>query len=151
MHKHNSLSEAELIALETTLLVMDTPEYQCEVCLKRYEGRENGEELLNKWRTLKGCFGSANPVRQLGNYRYSNCPGNIFDRSAIFITNLYKEYQKGILPFKGCLTEQPAKIIECFDVIEAFSYKKIEEQKNKDKLRTQRNGPAVRRNIKPRR
>ena len=39
--------------------------------------------------------------------------------------NLFRRYsENGILPFKGCLTDQPAKIIAIFETFEELGYEK---------------------------
>lgn len=51
---------------------------------------------------------------------------------------LYRQFKEnGVLPFEGCLTEQPAKIMDIFDTFERLQYEKeaqqIEEIRKKNK------------------
>lgn len=45
--------------------------------------------------------------------------------------DLYADYRRGHLPFNGCRTQQPIKIMEIFDIIERAER---EIQKERDKL-----------------
>lgn len=43
-----------------------------------------------------------------------------------YFINLFMSFQKGILPFEGALVDQPAKIIEVFDVLQQLRYESEE-------------------------
>ena len=46
-----------------------------------------------------------------------------------YFYTLYRQYsENGVLPFNGCLTDQPSKIIEIFDVFEQLNCEKEEKQ-----------------------
>lgn len=48
-----------------------------------------------------------------------------------YIITLFNQYKAGMLPFPGCLTEQPAKIIEIFDVLSQLQYEYEEKSRKK--------------------
>jgi hypothetical protein len=113
---------------------MDNDRFQCSKCLKKYEGRADGKKLLRKYRKLQGCFGrTRRDGYRFDGYIYSTCPGNVFDYSSLFIIELYREYQKGIMPYPGALVEQPAKIMEAFQVIDGYNSLKLAEEQKKQK------------------
>lgn len=90
--------------------------------------------MSDKWRDRKGCFAKDDRVRhRIGNLSFSSCIGNFYDRSVIYLYDLQDKYEKGIMPYKGALTEQPAKIIEAFGVIQAFNNERMEREVKKRK------------------
>ena len=51
-----------------------------------------------------------------------------------FLYNLYRQYSdNGTMPYPGCLTEQPAKIIEYFDIFDCLKAEAEKEQMRKMK------------------
>lgn len=55
-----------------------------------------------------------------------------------YVITLFNQYKNGVLPFNGCVSEQPAKIIEIFEVLQQLEYehqektrKKLEKENNK--------------------
>jgi hypothetical protein len=46
-----------------------------------------------------------------------------------YVLNLYSQYKKGSLPFPGSVSEQPAKIIEIFNVLEQLELEQQEKQR----------------------
>jgi hypothetical protein len=51
-----------------------------------------------------------------------------------YVTVLFDNYEKGNLPFEGCVTEQPAQIMEIFSLIKAI---RIEHQIENEKAQKQ--------------
>lgn len=49
-----------------------------------------------------------------------------------YIYTLYNQYKQGVLPFPGSMSEQPAKIIEIFDVLQQLELE--QEEKTRKKL-----------------
>lgn len=48
-----------------------------------------------------------------------------------YIITLFNQYKNGTLPFTGSLVEQPAKIIEIFDVLYQLQYEQEENSRKK--------------------
>jgi hypothetical protein len=51
------------------------------------------------------------------NVRYYTCPGNLYDPSLGYLYSLFEKYERGFLPFEGTISDQPAKVVECFNLI----------------------------------
>jgi len=81
-------------------------------------------------RQSKGCYEIGVKAYRIENFKYTNCIGN-HTVPVDFITEAFTMYEKGFLPFPGTLGEQPAKIIEIFELI----YRRRAEhvKKNSDK------------------
>ena len=48
-----------------------------------------------------------------------------------YIVNLYVNYKKGALPYPGSVSQQPAKIMEIFDVLSQLEYESEEKMRKK--------------------
>jgi hypothetical protein len=51
---------------------------------------------------------------------------------------MYKSFEKGLMPFPGSLSEQPAKLIELFQVFENFINEKKRDAEKKAKQKARR-------------
>lgn len=77
----------------------------------------------------KGCFGEmANPVLQyrgdpdspMGESKkitYYKCPSQFFSPYWANIINMHGKFERGVMPFPGSLMEQPALIVETFNLV----------------------------------
>jgi len=62
--------------------------------------------------------------------KFNGCVGNYTSYSVNYFIDLFHKFESGVLPFKGTFGQQPAKIIEVFQVIERrLNFKKSELQK----------------------
>lgn len=135
--------------LKATMRVLDDRRYICGECLKKFDGRADGEKLLETQRRLNGCYGDNRAEPYIyDDISFLTCPGNVFDSDSIWLIELWREYQKGVLPFEGCLTQQPAKIIEAFSIIDIYNAKKIKDAEM-DAQRKQRVSSGNRRRHNP--
>lgn len=83
----------------------------------------NGDELEKRLRSLaeaKGCDWRVSK----GSVRYypfelRTCPCNFHDRSTFCeIWTLFEPFERlGVLPFRGGLADQPAKVVEVFSIL----------------------------------
>lgn len=46
-----------------------------------------------------------------------------------YVLNLYNQYKRGCLPFSGPVSQQPAKIIEIFNVLEQLELEQQDKQR----------------------
>lgn len=67
-------------------------------------------------RQSKGCFELGVKTYLLDNVKYNKCVGN-YVKELDYILEAFSLYEKGVLPFKGNLGNQPNKIIEVFNII----------------------------------
>lgn len=108
-----------LAALEVAL---EPKKYSCNSCAASY--KEINKEAK---RRPKGCYDYSTRVYKIENIIYKSCIGN-YNNNIDFLLESFSFYEKGMLPFKGTLAEQPAKIIDIFNIIEQRRY-----EKNKNK------------------
>lgn len=108
-----------------------TREFICQDCLSQYDGRADRDRMVQANRNRKGCDSVRDiNLHQFDDLSFGTCPGNFIDRFALYLIRLFDQYQKGVMPFDGPLTSQPAKILEAFEVIGAYNDKvRIEQEK----------------------
>lgn len=58
------------------------------------------------------------------------CPAKYIRQDIKMFINMYMDYKKGWLPFRGTKSEQPIKLMEIFDILES---EEIARDKNKYK------------------
>lgn len=80
------------------------------LCASKYKDK-------SRKRKPKGCYDYSTKVYRLENILYKTCVGN-YNSNIDFLVEAFSKYEKGMLPFKGTLGEQPAKIIDIFHIIE---------------------------------
>lgn len=144
----SALSDYEFVKIVSTIESQYTDGFNCFKCCNRfnkYKEGESKEKKISIFKKAKGCFDKettsyrvgVDPHQRLA--KFSGCVGNYTSLSVNYYVDLFYQYDKGVLPFKGKLSEQPSKIIEIFQLIED----KIA-QKNKERLeedsRKNRNG-----------
>jgi hypothetical protein len=78
-------------------------------------------------RKSKGCFDFTSKEYVLENILYKTCIAN-FNTPIDFLTEAFSLYEKGVLPFKGTLGEQPNRIIEIFNLIESRRNSHLEQE-----------------------
>lgn len=69
---------------------------------------------------------------------YKLCPANYWNASSQELIGIYGKFDKGLLPYKGGIMEQPAKFIEVMDLIESLTIKQQEEMSKKAQRKWQR-------------
>lgn len=132
--------------------LLDSDTYNCEYKWSAYQDRTNydWDKVVEFFKETKGCFGGSGEVKSfrklhsdnsstdksviINGIRYKSCLCNLKNSSTMYFIDLYDKYQKfGLLPFSGTITEQPAKIMEIFNVLESvkieYTYKKQKENK----------------------
>lgn len=83
--------------------------------------------------------------------KYFLCPSNFYNPGFAMLLDMFRLFRQGVLPFDGGLFNQPAKVIDCFNLLENLSYehqKDIHEKAQKwQKAQSRSNYPL--RNKKP--
>ena len=99
-----------LAALEARL---EPKKFNCFKCAASYKTEKN-KKIKRK---SKGCYDYSTKVYRVENILYKTCIGN-YNTSIDFYLEAFSMYEKGVLPFKGTLANQPNKLIEIFNIIE---------------------------------
>jgi hypothetical protein len=98
--------------------------------------------MTQKSRDVKGCFEvKKKPMHTImisegkESIKFSKCIGNFFDLSVLSLMEMQRQYDKGVLPFPGSLSQQPNKVIEAFAVIERYKFEKLERDRKQKELK----------------
>lgn len=98
------------------------------------KNKDNYDKSLDTSRKKKGCYGPGLSKYQFDNMKFTICPGNFYSQAVTSYIDLYYNYQRGVLPYEGTLMDQPSKIIDVFNTIDALiKNKQIEAHKEQEK------------------
>lgn len=99
-----------------------------------------------KMRKLKGCWDiSEKPRVEVDDIKYKTCPGNYYDGSVVSLIEMFSRFENGIMPFEGGYGDQPAKLINAFNLIDAIRRQKQTEADDKAKREAKKGGGRGRR------
>ena len=107
--------------------------FHCGTCITQYGTSERLVAKTKLKRKSKGCFDYTSKKHRIDNVRFYNCIGN-HATPIDFYVEAFSLYEKGMLPFKGTLGDQPNKIMVVFQLIEVRR-NVIAEQKAKNQGR----------------
>lgn len=137
--KINHVTHLELLQILCTIESIEDKRWNCGHCLG--EHKDKPKVTLAKQKR-KGCFGDENLTYTMEQYRLKTCPGNFVVPWVFEYIEMYFNYQRGILPYPGALSEQPAKIMEIFAIIgqkrDEIARENAEKQKAAEKRRKKR-------------
>jgi len=135
--KVSSLSEYEYVKIMASVEASYEAGFNCTKCVASLKKRKANAYAKQK---AKGCFDFESKKFILGDpfkekaVKFEGCVGNYTSLSVNYFADLFFNSEKGVLPFKGTLGEQPAKIIEVFQVLEKrIGIKKTEQEEQRDK------------------
>lgn len=100
-----------------TFQVLHDPTYQCTQCTKRVPSQETRDQKKGCAITLDKSFASWRDL-----IKFKKCPANYFSPFWSEVIDNFRQYDKGILPYKGALLDQPSKIIEAYSLIESLKF-----------------------------
>lgn len=116
------LTTDETFSLMSTFMVIHDKSLQCGTCTKRLTQQVRDSRM--------GCSKPANQevFHFKKTYFWTSCPANMWNGACQELISIYRHFERGLLPFPGGLMDQPAKVLECFDLIENLM---IEDRKNR--------------------
>ena len=109
----SGLTDAEYVLFLASLEARLKPDkFSCTRCAAKYKPQHREAK-----RKSKGCYDYSTKVYRLDNVVYKTCLGN-YNKDINFFIEAFSLYEKGVLPFKGTLSDQPSKVIDIFNIIE---------------------------------
>jgi hypothetical protein len=128
----NQVSEYEYALLMATIEAMydKNKRFDCHKCKIKNKGATNWEETNRKERTIKGCFDAVANWR-VDNVMFKKCIGNFVLPSTNNLLTMFNLYERGLLPYGGSVSNQPAKVMQVFEIINARKSEKQEENSDK--------------------
>lgn len=118
--------------------------FNCFHCLTQYsrgkrdyeQHKETYDGHLKKAREQKGCFESSEKARYISdNIHWFKCIGNFRSDDSLDLVTAYENYKRGVLPYPGSFMDQPAKVIDCFEMIGQIVQDKVKEREERDKAK----------------
>ena len=102
----------------------------------KWKERPNYERESRFWRDQKGCFGKVKMTKtgtlEKHHVVFASCPGNYRHGSVTQWLDLWRGFKEGHLPFRGGLLDQPAKIMEAFQILDSLQAEKMLAEKEKN-------------------
>jgi len=92
--------------------------YHCYTCKNKHKEADDWEKTNRLLRERKGCFDEIMEYK-VDNVIFRKCVGNFILPNTEVYLSMWILYQKGVMPYPGSYTEQPAKIIQIFNIINA--------------------------------
>ena len=125
IQKISQLTPRELVELRVTLESMSNNEYQCHKCLNQFRGMKDETALVDANLARKACASpAAGFVHRLsdisGTISFKQCPGNYVSPAVLGLLTAFDAYERGIPPFPGGYFDQPTRVIEAFEYINAW-------------------------------
>jgi len=100
--------------------------FHCATCITQYGTNERLVKKTELKRKGKGCFDYKTKAYRLDNIKYNTCIGN-FAVPIDYFLEAFSLYEKGVLPFKGTVGDQPNKIMEIFGLIDVRRSEKMKQ------------------------
>ena len=110
--------------------------FKCEQKIQEYAKRSTYEKAKMLVQTANGCGVIHEDVKyEIDSIGYRSCLCSYLHPSFNTFLFLFKNYEKGILPFKGALGEQPAYIIDVFSMLENLKNDKLDQDRQREEKR----------------
>lgn len=107
---------------------VDPKKFHCGTCITQYGKSERLQKKTLRKRESKGCFDYSTKSYKFDNLIFKTCPGNFVVPIDYFV-EAFSLYEKGVLPFRGTIGDQPNKIMEVFQLIEVRRNEKLNQGK----------------------
>lgn len=111
----SSVSNHDYIELVSTFNVIHNNEFHCGTCKKRASQETRDKKKACSIQSDKEIFQVDEKVF------YRRCPANYWSASSQELISIYSKFDKGLLPFKGSLMDQPAKFIDVMSIVERLT------------------------------
>lgn len=124
----SSLSSHDIITLKASFEY--TYRLKCDQLIDEHVKKGYTRDLAEKTVRLEhGCNTlSDTPIYRIDNLDFYTCPCNFQNRLLGFLLTALDGYEKGILPYPGSLSEQPAKAIEALILLSNLKEEYKQEQ-----------------------
>lgn len=132
--KISTLSLYDYVCIKAHYTYISEDKFNCDEKIKKYgkrTGYERAKEMVQK---ENGCNQYFDNIKYyVDNIGYKSCLCTFKHPDMNYYLTLFNQYDKGVLPFKGSLTEQPNKIVEVFNLITGLKAEREQESLEKIK------------------
>lgn len=123
----NTLTEFETLQVTASIWSIFDEKWNCYKCMT--------SRHFEAYKKVKGCVSTPKTNYQVEGFKINKCLGNFTSREVYSYFEMFKMYERGIMPFGGAMVDQPAKVIDLFNMIEQLKAEKIAELNDKNKKR----------------
>lgn len=120
----SSIGTLDYLLLHTTfdIFANEKSAFKCDDLLSRFDrfAPEERESRVKALREIRGCGGLPSAQHhKIDPFKLKTCPCTFQNKTRFgHIWTLFDKYERhGVLPFGGSLANQPAQILEAFDVL----------------------------------
>ncbi len=112
----------ETLAVTASVWSIFDDRWNCNKCmqLKHHE----------KQKKVMGCYLTAKTNYHVEGFEINKCLGNFTSREIYSYFEMHKMYELGVMPFGGDMIDQPAKLIDLFNMIGQLRNEKRKEQQD---------------------
>lgn len=121
--KHSSLGEVETLQVTASIASLFDDKWNCYTCMT--------SKYFERYKSVKGCVSDPRTRYQIEGYKLNKCLGNFVSREICAYYEMYTLYEKGIMPFEGVMTDQPAKLIDLFNMIGQLKFEYLDKERRK--------------------
>lgn len=83
------------------------------------------------FKRVKGCVSTPKTNYKVEGFELNTCLGNFARNEFYSYMEMLRQYEKGIMPFPGAMAEQPAKVIDIFNMISQLRNEKEAEKQER--------------------
>lgn len=107
--KASTLTEFETLQVSASVASIFDQKWNCYQCSKH--------KHFESYKKVKGCISTPKTNYQIEGFKINKCLGNFASREVYAFIEMHKLYEKGVMPFGGSMADQPAKLIDLFNII----------------------------------
>jgi len=132
----SSMTAYDKITISANFYSIASNKFQCSSQVSKLAERIGYDKAKERISITNGCGNLAEKHRyEIDGIRYHKCLCDYLNPYMGFLLEIHNQYDKGVMPFPGSLSEQPAKIIEILNRISAIKsdyleYNTKEQEKN---------------------
>lgn len=123
MIRLNTLSEYETLQVTASIWSIFDDKWNCYTCVN--------SKVHERLKTVKGCISTPRTNYKVEGFKLNKCLGNFASKEIYAYFDMFKLYDKGIMPLGGAMIDQPAKLIDLFNMIDQLRAEKIKELQDK--------------------
>lgn len=130
----SALSLADVAQIKAAWYALTDEKFQCTKIFEKLSQRNDAEVVIQVEKNRRGCgVFTAEPKVVIDNqigFHTCLCNPDFHHPNMSEILFLFENYKRGVLPYNGTLTEQPAQLMEIFQLIENLHFER--EQKTQE-------------------
>jgi len=135
----STLSTFDLVCIKANFNYIAYDQFRCEQKIEEYAVRSTYEKAKVLVESANGCGVIHDKVKwEVDGVGYKSCFCTYKHPEFNRYLFLYNNYSKGIMPFEGPVTRQPAFIIDVFTILDNLKHEKEDDDRKKEEKENKR-------------